>query len=43
MLLPDTAVLPEIAAGQSPSKRECGFKPNVAPEALEKVINQSKQ
>jgi hypothetical protein len=43
MLPPDTAVLPETAAGQSLSERECGFKPNVAPEALEKANNQSKQ
>ncbi|MGH9977613.1 MAG: hypothetical protein ACRD8Z_17530 [Nitrososphaeraceae archaeon] len=43
MLPPDTAVLPDTAAGQSLSERECGFKPNIAPEALEKANNQSKQ
>jgi hypothetical protein len=34
MLPPDTAVLPETAAGNSLSQRECGFDPNVDPEAL---------
>ena len=44
MLPPDTAVLPETGAGQSFSQRECGFDPNVDPEALaeaQKELNQS--
>jgi len=44
MLPPDTEVLPETAAGNSVSQRECGFDPNVDPEALteaQKELNQS--
>lgn len=44
MLPPDTEVLPETAAGNSVSQRECGFGPNVDPEALaeaQKELNQS--
>jgi hypothetical protein len=41
-LVQDTEVLPSTAAGNSTSERECGFKPNIAPEALEKAENQSK-
>ena len=43
MLPPDTEVLPETA-GNSVSQRECGFDPNVDPEALaeaQKELNQS--
>ena len=45
MLPPDTEVLPETAEGQSFSQRECGFDPNVDPEALieaQKELNQSR-
>ena len=44
MLPPDTEVLPETATGNSVSQRECGFDPNVDPEALteaQKELNQS--
>jgi hypothetical protein len=44
MLPPDTEVLPETAAGNSVSQRECGFDPNVDPDALteaQKELNQS--
>jgi hypothetical protein len=44
MLPPETEVLPETAAGNSVSQRECGFDPNVDPEALteaQKELNQS--
>lgn len=44
MLPPDTEVLPETAVGNSVSQRECGFDPNVDPEALteaQKELNQS--
>ena len=44
MLPPDTEVLPDTAAGNSVSQRECGFDPNVDPEALteaQKELNQS--
>jgi len=44
MLPPDTEVLPETAAGNSVSQLECGFDPNVDPEALteaQKELNQS--
>jgi|SoiMethySBSTD1v2_1073268.scaffolds.fasta_scaffold1061559_2 hypothetical protein len=44
MLPPDTVVLPSTAAGQSLSEKECGFKPNVDPEALaeaQEELNQS--
>ena len=44
MLPPDTEVLPETAAGNSVSQRECGVDPNVDPEALtdaQKQLNQS--
>ena len=44
MLPPDTEVLPETAAGNSLSLRECGSDPNVDPEALaeaQKELNQS--
>jgi hypothetical protein len=43
MLPPDTEVLPETAAGNSVSQRECGFDPNVDPDALteaQKELNQ---
>ena len=44
MLPQDTEVLPETAAGNSVSQRECGFDPNVDSEALseaQKELNQS--
>lgn len=44
MLPPDTEVLPETAAVNSVSQQECGFDPNVDPEALteaQKELNQS--
>ena len=43
MLPPDTEVLPETAAGNSVSQRECGFDPNVDPEALIEAQKESNQ
>jgi hypothetical protein len=42
LLPPDTEVLPETAAGNSVSQRECGFDPNVDPEALTEAQNDLK-
>jgi hypothetical protein len=43
MVPPDTEVLPETAAGNSVSQRECGFDPNVDPEALTEAQNELNQ
>jgi hypothetical protein len=43
LLPPDTEVLPETAAGNSVSQRECGFDPNVDPEALTEAQNDLNQ
>jgi hypothetical protein len=43
MVPPDTEVLPETAAGNSVSQRECGFDPNVDPDALTEAQNELNQ
>jgi hypothetical protein len=43
MVPPDTEVLAETAAGNSVSQRECGFDPNVDPEALTEAQNKLNQ
>ena len=36
-------VMPETAAGNAVSQRECGFDPNVDPEALKEAQNELNQ